>query len=344
MSTLDKICSVGASKSSDNGVCEVNNMLQNMSMSDNMDNDLSVCANCGKEGEDVNNVCNKCKQVKYCNAACKKKHRHKHKKDCEEYQRLAAERAAELHDIELFRPPPPKEDCPICFLHMPYLGSGSQYMTCCGKLICNGCLYAPVYDDQGNKVDDDKQNACAFCRVVAPKTDEETVERLNKRVEAGDAVAIFTIGCDYRDGANRYPQDYAKALELFHRAGVLGYAAAYIGIGLAYDNGNGVEVDKKKAIYYYELAAMGGSVNARHNLGWLEENAGNADRALKHHMIAISFGDADSLERIKELYSSGHASKDEYTRALKVYQTYLAEIKSAQRDKAAAEREECRYY
>ena len=73
-------------------ICEVNGMLQNISI-DKEEIVLSVCANCGKEGNDVNNTCNKCKQVKYCNAACKKKHRHKHKKDCEEHQRLAAEHA-----------------------------------------------------------------------------------------------------------------------------------------------------------------------------------------------------------------------------------------------------------
>ena len=43
----------------------------------------AVCANCGKDGSDVTNSCNKCKSVKYCNAACKKRHRHKHKKECE---------------------------------------------------------------------------------------------------------------------------------------------------------------------------------------------------------------------------------------------------------------------
>ena len=51
---------------------------------------VSTCANCGKEGDDIKNICNKCKQAKYCNAACKKKHRHKHKKDCEQHIRLAA--------------------------------------------------------------------------------------------------------------------------------------------------------------------------------------------------------------------------------------------------------------
>ena len=52
---------------------------------------LTICANCGKEGNDLN-TCNSCDLVAYCNAACKKKHRTKHKKKCER-------RVAELHDI-----------------------------------------------------------------------------------------------------------------------------------------------------------------------------------------------------------------------------------------------------
>ena len=90
------------------------------------ENDVSVCANCGKEGSNLN-ICNKCKTVKYCNAACKKKHRSKHKKQCER-------RVAELHDEALFREPPPEYgDCPICFLRLPSMDDGKRYMSCCGK-------------------------------------------------------------------------------------------------------------------------------------------------------------------------------------------------------------------
>ena len=96
----------------------------------------NVCANCGKEGSDVTNTCNKCKTVKYCNAACKKKHRHKHKKQCER-------RVAELHDEKLFKQPPSEEDdCPICMIRLPTLVTGRTYMACCGKLICGGCVHA----------------------------------------------------------------------------------------------------------------------------------------------------------------------------------------------------------
>ena len=309
----------------------MNDMLHNMSTADNM----SVCANCGKEGSDVTNICNKCKQVKYCNAACKKKHRHKHKKDCEK-------RVAELHDIELFKQPPPlHEDCPICFLRLSFLGTGQRYQTCCGKVICSGCLYAPLYDNQGNQVDN---KTCAFCRTPEPASNEEVLERMKKRIEAGDAYATYDLGCCHRNGERGYTQDYIKAIELWHQAAELGFALSYYNIGCCYDNGRGVEIDKKKAVHYYELAAIGGDSRARCNLGYMEENAGNIDRALKHYMIAVRGGHAPLLDSIKQLYTNGHATKDDYTKALQLYQAYLGEIKSSQRDKAAAAREDYRYY
>ena len=305
------------------------------------DDNASVCANCGKEGSDVNNICNKCKQVKYCNAVCKKKHRHKHKKECDEHQRRAAERAAELHDIELFKQPPPQEeDCPICFILLPSLESGRRYKSCCGKVICCGCMNAPVYDNQGKVVD----KKCPFCRIPFPASDEESRERLMERCEAGDAIAIHDAGCCYREGIRGFPQDMNKAVELFHRAGELGNAIAYNNIGSAYLYGVGVEVDEKKANHCYEQAAMRGYVKARHNLGIMEEITGNVDRALKHYMIAVRGGSNDSLKKIKQFYTDGFATKEDYTKALQSFQEYLGEIRSKPRDEAAAADESYRYY
>jgi len=261
--------------------------------------------------------------------------------NCEEHVRLAAELAAKLHDEKLFKQPPPKKDCPICFIRLPSLPSGSTYQSCCGKSICSGCFYAPLYDNQGNKVDNKK---CPFCRIPYPTSLEEEVQRIKKRGEAGDAEAFFNMGCYYRDGSYGYPQDYTKALEFYHRAAKLGLAKAYCSIGYCYHYGRGVRQDMKKANNYYELGAIGGEEVARYNVAMHEERASNIDRALEHHMIAVRSGDAGSLGRIKALYRRGFLTKDDYTQALRSYQEYLSEIKSKQRDEAAAAYEKYRYY
>ena len=296
----------------------------------NENNEVVVCANCGKEGSNLN-ICNKCKAVKYCNAACKKKHRKKHKKQCER-------RVAELHDEALFKEPPPQDgDCPICFIRLPSLGSGKSYMTCCGKMICSGCCYADVYDNLGNIIADEK---CPFCRTPFAVSDEEVIKRLEKRMEVGDAYAFFLMGNYYKNGQYGLPQNIAKALELYHRAGKFGYN----NVGHAYDHGKGVEMDKKIAKHYFELAAMVGNAIARCNLGVAEYEAGNMDRALKHYMIAVRGGHTDSVKAIQRMYMDGHVTKDHYANALRSHQTYLNEIQSDQRDKAAAFKEDFRYH
>ena len=132
------------------------------------------------------------------------------------------------------------------------------------------------------------------------------------------------------------PQNYTKALELYHRAGELGNAQAYSNIGFMYQYSKGVDQDEKKAIHYYKLAAIRGETVARSNLGIVSAQSGNMDRAVKHFTMAAGCGCSKSLEKIKYLYTDGHASKDDYKDALLAYQSYLGSVKSPQRDEAAA--------
>ena len=277
----------------------------------------------------------------YCNAACKKRHRHKHKKDCKEHLKQAAERAAKLHDEQLFKQPPPQfEDCPICFLRMPYLDSGRTYMSCCGKVLCTGCIYAVQ-----SRATKEEHDVCPFCRTPPPTYEEKLIKRYEKRMELNDAEAIYSMGCDYSEG-HYLPQNHAKALELFHRAGELGNSEAYYNIGYAYRNGEGVERDDTKATHYYELAAIKGDPYARNTLGVIEGKAGNHERALKHFLIAVKDGHDKSLKTIKGMCMHGDATKDDYIKALQARRAYLDEIKSDQRDEAAAcdDDDDCKYY
>jgi len=233
----------------------------------------SCCANCGKEGSSDNmNTCNKCKQVKYCNAACKKKHRTKHKKKCEE-------RVAELHEEALFKEPPPPDECPICFLILPKEGD-TVFQTCCGKVICNGCIYNMVKETRAKG----KPGLCPFCRKPTSTSEKEEMKRLMKLVDRGHSQAIYNYACYIRGGDR---QDWVTANRLYLKAGELGCAGAYYNLGGSYDQGRGVDVDEKKAKHYYELAAISGGIDVHNVLGGLEAQAGNYIRAMKHFIIAV---------------------------------------------------------
>ena len=104
---------------------------------------------------------------------------------------------------------------------------------------------------------------CPFCRTPGPASEPELVKRLKKRAEGDDASALNILGCSYYYGRKGLLQDCNKGIELLLRAGELGNARAYGNIGYAYDNGQGVGGNTKKANHYYELGAMRGDVNAR---------------------------------------------------------------------------------
>ena len=159
---------------------------------------------------------------------------------------------------------------------------------------------------------------------------------LQKSVEVGGAHGMYNLGCYYDGGLHGLAQDYDKAVKFWQQAGELGSADAYYNIGYAFYYGRGVERDEKKADHYYELAAMQGNVYARHNLGCSEWNSGNWKRTIKHCMISAGAGYNDSVKNIRQLYLDGNATKEDYSNALLAYQAYLEDVRSEQRDKAAA--------
>ena len=81
---------------------------------------------------------------------------------------------------------------------------------------------------------------------------------------------------------------------------------------------------------------MSGCVAARNNLGVMEGELGNYDRAMKHWMIAVRDGDDKALQNITILYSKGHATKDDHAKALRSYQACLDEIRSDQKGRSCS--------
>ena len=157
---------------------------------------------------------------------------------------------------------------------------------------------------------------------------------IQKRVDAGDPIAMWHLGYHYAKGIDGFTKDVARAVELYERAAELGEKDAHVRLGDLYYKGEDVEKDTAKAIRHYEAAAVKGDVRARHNLGVIEYNAGNHDLALQHWMITAKLGYQTSLDDIKELFMDGLATKAEYAEALRGHQSAVEEMGSADREEA----------
>ena len=282
-----------------------------------------TCANCGKGEEESINLkkCSACTSVEYCSRECQIAHRPQHKKACKK-------RAAELYDEKLFKQPPHQEECPICLLSMPLDSGQTEFKSCCGKTICNGCIYEMKMSEG--------KDLCAFCRTPPPSSKEEKIKQLKKLMDKGNGWAYNVVAFSHATGINNLPQDQQKANELYLKAGKLGCADAYYNLGHSYRNGNGVDMDMRTAKHYFELAAMMGQVHARHTVGALEGQTGNHHRAFKHMIIAARAGYEESSDMVKKGFMTGFISKDEYARTLRAYHERQKEMKSDARDYGCA--------
>jgi len=303
---------------------------------------MNGCAECGEEGGVSLKTCKACMLVRYCNAACQKKHWATHKKACKQ-------RVAELRDEALFKDPPPKEDCQICFLPMPIrliccislppatissvpiydfaeaneelaTKGTAEYYPCCGKCICGGCIHS--FRESGNT------ERCAFCNADCGKSVEEEVEEVMKRVEANDAASIYLLALCYLHGREGFQQDHAKSTELYTRAADLGYSKAHSNLGVFYYK----EGDLKKAKFHNEAAAMAGHDGARYNLGMDEAESGNMERAVKHWTIAASAGHYKAMFQLKIGFEIGLVSRESIDSTLAAYNSSCAEMRSEARD------------
>ena len=283
-----------------------------------------VCASCGiAEIDEIKlKTCAACKSLRYCSVECQKKHWPHHKRACKK-------RMAELRDELLFRQPESSNlgDCPICCLPLPLDPQQSLLSSCCSKAICIGCDHANKLRQRGLLIP--QEPSCAFCREPIATTKEEFDAMLMKRVEKNDPVAMQQMGAiRHNEG------DYKSAFEYYTKAAELGDAVAHFNLSVMYDLGQGVEKDEKKEVYHLEEAAIGGHVDARHNLGCHEANNGRMERAVKHFIIAANMGCDKSLKILWECHAKGLVTKEALTVTLRAHQAAVDATKSAQREQA----------
>ena len=297
---------------------------------------MSACANCGKhESSDDDAVklkkCTACRLVEYCSVDCQRAHRKQHKKACKL-------RAAELKDEQLYeqgKERPEESFCPICTLPIPLpLEKHSGFHACCMKKVCHGCGFAAMKRGMFD---------CPFCRAPEPSEDNASIlAKVQKRVDAKDPEAIYFLGTQYYFGGYGIQIDIPRAIELWTEAAELGSTDAHYSLAKVYAEGDGVEQNQAKAVQHWEVAARQGHDGARYFLGRQEHAIGNYKRAIRHYLISAKMGNEKSLEHVKDAFSAGLASKQQFAEALKGYQDSTEEMKSPERDQAKARLDQLR--
>ena len=90
----------------------------------------------------------------------------------------------EISDEELFKEPPPKEDCPICLLPIPFANGlcdiYTAYQACCGQTLCMGCNLATVEGAFKGEL----KHVCAFCRTPTAISNEVYIGLYLEMLEA----------------------------------------------------------------------------------------------------------------------------------------------------------------
>jgi TPR repeat protein len=149
-----------------------------------------------------------------------------------------------------------------------------------------------------------------------------------KRVAANDATSICVLGDHYYRGLVGVQQDHTKAIKLFTRAADLGLSAAHYLLSDVYRKGG----DLKKAKFHGEAAAMAGHEVSRCNLGVLELDSGNLERAIKHWKIAASAGCFESMHHMRKVFEQGLVSRESINSMLKAYNNSCVKMRSEARD------------
>ena len=118
-------------------------------------------------------------------------------------------------------------------------------------------------------------------------------------------------------------KDYNSAVQYFHKAAIMGYAAAQNDLGVCYAKGRGVTQDYTEAVKWYRKAAEQGNEYAQYNLGCCYEKGLGVTQdfteAVKWYRKAAEQGNATAQSNLGQCYYIGNGVTQDYAEAVKWY-------------------------
>ncbi len=151
--------------------------------------------------------------------------------------------------------------------------------------------------------------------ILVERSGKTAREWLNKAVNLDYGPALYSMSKLYA-GADGVESNVPRALELLEKAGAYGYAPAYIGLGLIYEQGElELVADPTRAAAYYAKACDVGSARGRFFLGRLYIAGRGVPRDTRRGFELFEdsarAGDVEGLSALAELYETGHQGHEE---------------------------------
>jgi TPR repeat protein len=186
--------------------------------------------------------------------------------------------------------------CPICLEEWDVNDPGMLRSCCCRK-VCLSCE---------GKIGTD---ACPLCRVPCAEDNAEHLARLRRHVENEVPEAISFLGNAYRRGLYGLVKSNKKAAKIWKRGVELGNVEAMINLGMLYEHGSGVKIDKKKAARLYRSAADRGDAVAQCNWAFLLDAEEKHEEAFRYYALSADQGYTRAEHNFGCRYANGEGTE-----------------------------------
>ena len=147
------------------------------------------------------------------------------------------------------------------------------------------------------------------------------------KARAGDATAQVDVGYAYETG-DGVAKDLKKAVSWYRKSADQGHKIGQCNLGICYENGIGVEKNPFQAFYWYKKAAEQGYRNAQANLGTCYYNgfgvAQDYNQAFSWYIKAAAQGMGSALFNLGLCYDYARGVAKDLGKALYYYREALA--------------------
>jgi hypothetical protein len=121
--------------------------------------------------------------------------------------------------------------------------------------------------------------------------------------------AITSLGNGYRYGHYGLVKSEKKAAKIWKRAVELGEVDAMVDLGILYNSGIGVKLNKKKAERLYHTAADRGHALAQYNLGLLLYSQKKIEEAFRYYALSADQGFTPAENNLGCCYHTGEGTE-----------------------------------